>query len=441
MHAPTPWHRSRTLALVVLYLVVATASWVLYCHRMDAVEFRTYYAAASELAKGSSPYPTLGTQALLGGHAYVYPLLTAGLTVPLTLLPLTMATAAFRIILLGSLGLSGWIAGGKWGLALASIGLLSTPGITALQVGSLEPIFLLALVCALRWGRAPLRLGITLGLVCLAKLFLFPTLLWLLSTRRFRAFWIASATFVLLFLGGAVLTPGIVHYLQILLRLGRYETGTGWSLPGVLSTFGLPHLVGEALCGIAATGVSVWILSRGDLRSNDEVVWGLTILISLALSPIVWSHYFLLALLPLFWSRSRSLVLLLGTLSWALETPDTISVSFLPAGVAAIVLVGALSFWLVSKGSTEPRTRAVPWVSLGLGGIERRITDLYLDNKAVVVIELLGLTMASLRPLAPAGVIVQTQVLASIAYLSIRLSRSHQANYLQTPALGEASQA
>lgn len=421
--------------------MVAVASYMLYCHHMNAVEFRTYYKAARDLARGSSPYPTLGTRALFRGHAYVYPLLTAGLTVPFTLLPLSVATATFRVILLGSLGLSGWTACGEWGLAMASIGLLSTPGITALQVGSLEPIFLLALVCALRWGKAPLRLGITLGLVCLAKLFLFPTLLWLLATRRFQAFWIASATFILFFFGGAALTPGIVHYLDILLRLGRYETGTGWSLPGVLSSFGLPHLVSEVLCGLGAGGVGVWILSQGDLRAKDEVVWGLTVLISLALSPIVWSHYFLLALLPLFWSRSRSLGLLLGVLSWALETPDTISLSFLPVGVAALVLGAALSFWLVPNGVVEPQAGTVPWEILRLRGIKLRAKDLLVNNKGVAVIELLGLVVASLHLSAPAGVVTQTQVMASIVYLAKQVHNPSLRRPSKNSALGETAQA
>lgn len=91
------------LAAVAAYLIVAAVL------RRDGYDFRIFYTAGQAVASGHSPYPS--TAAQLRWHGFVYPLPTAWLFAPLTLLSRGTAYLVYTAICATALA-AGVIAAG-----------------------------------------------------------------------------------------------------------------------------------------------------------------------------------------------------------------------------------------------------------------------------------------------------------------------------------------
>jgi alpha-1,2-mannosyltransferase len=134
---------------------------------------------------GRSPYVAPTVRLLAQNDHFVYPQPFAYLFAPLALVPervgalvFLAASVAAVVTALRLLGVRDWRC---YGAAL-----LTVPVFGALGVGSIGP--LLALLVAAGWrNRDRPTGGILVALAAAAKLFLWPLLVWLLVTRRFRA--------------------------------------------------------------------------------------------------------------------------------------------------------------------------------------------------------------------------------------------------------------
>jgi len=295
---------ARNVALVIvcavfpaIWLLDATIGQALSARPhswFSAGDFRPVWRAGRLFLHGRQPYPRPEQLlAYLGQRPryFVYTMPVAALFSPFGALPYGVAAAIITLASLASILGSLWLLGVRdwrcYGIAFA------TPAVmTAVSYGTLTPLLVLAVAVAWRCRDSKWAPGIALGLAIVAKLFLWPLLLWLLVTRRFRAAGIAIATAL-----GLV----VVAWARIGLQNAR-------GFPTLMRT--LAHVQaprGDGLSALVGPGYALWALTIALLalgisvgrRSKDErVLFTIVVALSLWLSPIVWTHYYAL-LIPL----------------------------------------------------------------------------------------------------------------------------------------------
>jgi hypothetical protein len=173
--------------------------------------------------------------------------------------------------------------------------LIWPPVISAIQTGNVTLWFALASAVAWRYRDRVLPASTAIGVTLAAKLFLWPLVVWLAATRRLRSAVVASAIGVgLLLLSWATIGfAGFFDYPDLLRRLEDTVGADSYTAYIVGLDVGLPSPVARALwltLGLAVLASLVVIARRGD----DRTAFVLAIVTALALTPIVWLHYFAL---------------------------------------------------------------------------------------------------------------------------------------------------
>lgn len=261
-----------------------------------AFDFRVFYAAAEAILAGDSPYQALDAPAAVVSRGYVYPPLTALLSVPLTILPVEVAGLLVMVGLVvvalavpAVLGVRDWRCYG--------ILLLWPPVISAIQTGSVT--LLLALGAALAWRFRDLARGsaVAVGTTLALKSLLWPLAVWLAATRRaWTAVWALSVGAGLVLLSWALIGfTGISDYPAVVRRLQRTVEGDAYTVRVVGMDAGLSDSVARVVwlvVGLMLLAAIIVVARRGDERS----AFVLSIAAALALTPIVWLHYFSLLL-------------------------------------------------------------------------------------------------------------------------------------------------
>ena len=205
------------------------------------------------------------------------------------------------------------------------------PLVNSLREGNTTHVMLLLLVVALlslQAGR-PLAAGVVLGLCALIKLPLLLFGLYFLVMRRWRV--VAGGA---LAIGGAALLSLLVHGIDT--NVAWYRDSVAPFLGGVIPGFNVQSIDGFLMR--LSTGVSLlqdwephqpttlhrvvrlaivaallvgsgWLMRRADpgagdrpaqgLSRRDAIEFCLVLCLALAISPISWSHYYLLLLLPM----------------------------------------------------------------------------------------------------------------------------------------------
>jgi hypothetical protein len=264
-------------------------------------DFFTFRAAGQAVLHGRSPYPQHATIAVLGAaKSFVYPPIAAYLFAPLAALPVVAAEVLFFLAsiacLFGALRLVGVR---DW--RCYTVPLLWLPVYSSLSLGTISPFLVLLLACGWRYRDERPRLSAAaIALAVVAKLFLLPIVLWLVATRRWRtASWtavFAAAVFLVPFapLGGHAL-GGYSHLLRMLdaaLGSNSFSTRT------LLHAVGVGSLTSTLLVGLCVAGL-VFGAWRLGWRGGDAGSLALALGAALLLSPIVWTHYYVLLLVPL----------------------------------------------------------------------------------------------------------------------------------------------
>jgi hypothetical protein len=266
----------------------------------QAVDFHyNYYLAAEAITAGQDFYPTDGF--IVRGPDdlivdYVYPPLVGLLTVPWTVLPIGAAELLFQFVLAGVffatmalLGVRDWRC---YGLAL-----LWPPVTDAIATGNIS-IFL-ALAAAIVWAyrdRASVAGG-ALGVSIAGKVLLWPLAVWLAATSRLRAAGTSIAVAVGVGLGSWAVVGfrGFTEYPDLVRRLTDRMDERAYTLYAIAVDLGLSEGLAWALWLLAGSFVlvaSVVLARRGDERR----AFVLALAASVALTPIVWLHYFVLLL-------------------------------------------------------------------------------------------------------------------------------------------------
>ena len=168
----------------------------------------------------------------------------------------------------------------------------------AIQTGNMTLV--LGLAAAVAWRLRDVRSASSaaVGVTLAAKFFLWPLVVWFAATRRIWTAVIATAIGGLLLVvsWAAIGFVGLADYPDLMRRLQDAVGDDSYTLYIAGLDLGLPSPAARALwlaVGMGLLAAVVWVGRRGDERS----AFILTVAAALALSPIVWLHYFALLLI------------------------------------------------------------------------------------------------------------------------------------------------
>ncbi|MGZ4315026.1 MAG: glycosyltransferase family 87 protein [Gaiellaceae bacterium] len=333
-------------AIAFLWLV-----WAVYGHGGGG-DFAIFRRAGQAVLHGHSPYVNPTLKLLAANDRFVYPTPFALPFVPFAVVPEKAAAVAFLALSVAAVLASVWLLGVRdWRCYGAS--LLGLPVLGALGVGSIGPFLLL--LCALGWRfRDRTVAGVPLALAAAAKLFLWPVLVWLLVTRRFRAFVASLGTIVvILALWASIDSGGMSRYPQTV-RL----------LNDVISLH-VSALTSELVSGAAALAAIVALVLLRHRR--DDVTFSAAVVSALIATPILWNHYLVVLLAPIALARPRLAPLwLLPLLLLATPHPESLGIVWRIVFVLAVLALVAIQ--TVRRSSTQSLTE-------GLAGLARSGAD------------------------------------------------------------------
>ena len=285
-------------------LVVGTAVLWLEGHRdLVAEDFRLQVLpAAHAVLHGISPYPDVH-RLVATSAAYVYPAPTVVASLPFTAVSDGVAawvvTALLIVLVPATLRLVGVRDWRCFGAAL-----LWAPVASAVQTGNLTlPI---GIALALSWRHRDRAAGVPVAVATAVKLFTWPLAVWLLATgRRVQAaVAMLGAVAVALAAWAAIGFAGLADYPALAHRLNDVQAPHAYTLYALGLELGLGVALAKIVWLAAGLGALVGCVLLGR-RGDDRRSFVLAVVASLALSPIVWLHYFALLLVPLAISRPR----------------------------------------------------------------------------------------------------------------------------------------
>jgi alpha-1,2-mannosyltransferase len=313
------------------------------------------WQAARDVIDGRNPYPPATAAGVAPGDRFVYPPPVALLLVPFGLLPFPLAAALITVVLIAAvaatlavLGVRDWRC---YGAAYLSVAVLHD-----IRLGALTPLLALGLALVWRW-RAEARAAVPLALIIVAKLFLWPLTVWLVATGRLR---VALRGVVLAVaasaLGWAVIGfAGLSDYPKLLSVLSDAEQSRGYSLVSAGLWLGLGPAAARAVA-VAAGAALLAFCWREGRRGFDERSLALALAAALALSPIVWLHYFVLLLVPIALARRTfGAIWLIPALFWITPFEENFGAHW---RIAAGIALAGLALAAAARANARPRYAA-----------------------------------------------------------------------------------
>ena len=302
--------RAARLASVMFLAVLPVLTiFVLFASALDsdsvAIDFWQFYRAAETILDGNTPYLPAGEPLTAWGGPYPYPPLPALVAIPFTALPLqTAGLVVMAMLIVVALAIPFVLDVRDWRCYV--ILLVWPPVVSAIQTGNVTLWFGLAAALTWRYRDRLFPVAASIGITLAAKFFLWPLVVWLAFTRRVLAAAAALVvgTVVLLLSWAVIGFSGFLDYPELLRKLEHTVGGDSYTAYIVGLDLGLPSSVSRALwvgIGLAVLSAVVVIARRGDERTAFIVA----IAASLALTPIVWLHYFALLLVGVALARPR----------------------------------------------------------------------------------------------------------------------------------------
>ena len=271
-----------------------------------------FIVAGGDVLARQSPY--LDASAIgddVGANfGYVYPPLLAIAISPLSLLPGPTAAMLWSVVLIGCVVGALWLLGVRdWRCYL--VALLWPFNRVALDWGRIDPLLVLLVAAAWRFRDKPWSAAASTGAAVATKLFLWPVAFWLLVTGRRRA---AALSVVMTF--GLILLPwaaigfaDLLQYPALLRKVSRQEYDS-FSVNALAHALGIDGGFAKAIVvaiGASLLAFSVRCARNPDWTRREQDRRSLTLILaaSLVLSPVVWSDYFVLLLVPVALARPR----------------------------------------------------------------------------------------------------------------------------------------
>jgi alpha-1,2-mannosyltransferase len=289
--------------LIALYVGATTFGGTFLPWRPMMVDLEVYRQAGAVLLAGGDFYD------LPGPLQFLYPPFAAVLALPLALLPATVVqlgwTAAGALALVAILhrfGLKGWVLS----LAGSAVVYLVEPVVQTLTFGQLG-IFLVALVVLdlapgpRVFSRRLLPEGALTAVATAIKLTPAIFVVYLLLVRKFRAFWVAVVTGVVVTLISFAVVPAASY--EFWTRLAHGDTGLGHSIiyytnqsvmADIVRIFGLgqtPAIVGLVLSAAVAVA-GLWAATLWHRLGDVRLAVNLCGVAGLLASPVSWLHHF-----------------------------------------------------------------------------------------------------------------------------------------------------
>jgi hypothetical protein len=296
---------SALAALVALLNTYLLVRWGFAAH-VIAFDFEgTLWDPAVAIRDGLMPYPAPTKSEVEVGNPALYPPLLMLLLVPFTVLPWSVAATLWTILLAVA------VAGALYALDVRdvrcyAIAFLTPIVVLGLVFGNATLLLVPLVALAWRWREHWRRGGICLGLAIAAKLFLWPLLFWLLGTRRYRAFAVATTTalaavvvpWAVIGFTGMSAYPGLLRVAEDVYALHSFSVTTMFGALGADAELGTRGAVAVAL----ALAAAAFYVGR---RHSDEISISLAVLAAVLGSPIVWPFYYSLLFVPLAIARPR----------------------------------------------------------------------------------------------------------------------------------------
>jgi len=350
-----PWD----LALFVQLPLVVTIVFLWQIMSADGLltDFDALRRAAQDVLAGASPYPPADAAVLAKSEQLVYPPLIAFLLAPFALVSGGLAEAFYVVILIVALPITVAVLGVR-DRRLFFVGLLWPSMVAVFGVGALGPLLALGLALAWRWRNALKLVAPLVALVVVSKLFLWPILIWLLATRRFKA---ALAAVLI----GAAATgaawaaigfTGLREYPELLRTLTALFEPMAYSTSALALSLGAPTAVARLLLVLLAIVAIVAIIRLARRDDGDRRSFILAIGAALLLSPILWLHYLVLLLVPFALVRPKlSLLWLSPLVLWV--TPHYAAAGDIWRIVVVLGFI-AVAFSVALRASPGPRLSA-----------------------------------------------------------------------------------
>ena len=295
------WSETASIVIPVVF-AVAIAYTEVGARHADVLAYdfwRNVWSFDRDVLAGISPYREPAGSAAVDDSG-VYPPFAPLLFMPLALLPYAPAAALWSLGLLASLGLALWLVGVRDWRCYAWLP-VSLPVLNGfLILGNITVLLTLCFAVAWRWRERPLLAGVALGAAFVAKPFLFPLVVWLLATRRYRAAATATVTTALA-LGvswAAIGFDGLLDYPRLTQVVADRYQSEGVSTVAAAVDLGLSETTGRAVgigLGLALLALGAGLARRPD---GDLPAFSLSIGATLVLSPVAWYHYLVLLLVP-----------------------------------------------------------------------------------------------------------------------------------------------
>lgn len=270
-----------------------------------AFDFRPVHRAAGAILDGSSPYPAAHDPLTAESGAYVYPPPLAFLAVPFRALPVNAAGLVVMALLTAAVLATLWALDVRdwrcWGIAF-----LWPPVLSAIQTGNVTLAFGLCAALAWRFRERTVAPAALVGVTLAAKFFMWPLAVWLAATRRVASAILAVAVgiCILVVSWAAIGFAGLTDYPELMRRLQESIGEDSYTLRVTALDLGLPDALARAVwlaAGLALLVAMIVLARRGDERRAFVLALGA----ALALTPIVWLHYFALVLVAVALTRPR----------------------------------------------------------------------------------------------------------------------------------------
>ena len=370
------------LGILPLMAVLFRLHWLLAEHLLAVDYSQGPWGAGHRLFAGLSPYVGAHSAAV-GGITFVYPAVAALVLAPFSLLPRDVAGAAFTMLDLAAILVTlRVLAVRDWRVYGAC--LLWPSILSGWETANVTLLLALGIAVAWRWRDTPLVTGVMIALLISVKLFVWPLALWLIATRRYRAFGhaVAAGLAMNLLAWGVLGFDQITRYRELLAALAGAQQDRGYSVMALLLNGGAPLPLASTLAA-CLTLLGAGVCLAAGRRLGSQASFALCIVTGLIATPISWLHYFALLVVPLAIARPRLSLLWLLPILFAFPTvgPDASEILIMFGVGAAVCLVSAQPTALVSAQSTrlvsarptgEPACDGLPAERAGQGGKMRR---------------------------------------------------------------------
>lgn len=382
----------RLVTPLVCALLPAVLVWVFLAPAFDSrpaagsdrpafgFDFRATWDAGAKMLDGENPYPPPRREAIAREDQYVYPPTAAVAALPLRVVSFESAALVLAIALLGATLLSIWLLGVRdW--RCFGIVLLWLPVLDGSRLGAISAFVALAAAVAWRYRNSLPVVAVALGTALAIKLFLWPLLIWLAATRRTGAALASLGVGTALVLASWAFAgfAGLREYPALLGALTDELAAKSYSLVAVGDALGLstyPAQIGAFAIGGLILAAAL-LVARGRTRDVDRRIFLACLAAAIALSPIVWMHYFVLLAIPIALARPRLSPLWVMPLAfwllphaisegaWTSQSSGELWRILLGVGVAAAAFAVAglwtgagPTAWSASAGKSGPRRAA-----------------------------------------------------------------------------------